>query len=438
MKVFLQSLGCSKNQVDSEMILGVCKNLGFKISDTPNNCDLLIVNTCAFIEKAREEAINTILEIADYKTKKTKMIVSGCLSTRYKKELPAELPEVDLFISIIDYSHLAELISGLFDIKSKDNPQLDFCDRVYLSNADYMKYVRISDGCLNRCAFCAIPQIRGLLKSRTILDIKKEVEMHVKNNCKEINIISQDTTNYGYDLEKRLMLVDLLKELVSIPGDFKIRLFYLYPEIVTDELIDFIKNNEKMIPYFDIPIQHSENKILKKMLRRSTKEEMKELFKKIRHEIPNAILRTTVMVGFPYEEEEDVHNLCEFIKEIKFDRLGCFTFSLEENTPATHYPQEISEEEKMRRYNIVMDTQYPISLSLNESHLGEITNVIIEGYDEENLMYTGRNYAFAPDDIDGIIYIAAHSEKQIGDIVKVKIVDADAYSLTAEEIDEEN
>lgn len=437
MKVYLQSLGCSKNQVDSEMILGVCKNLGFKISNTPENCDLLIVNTCAFIESAREQAINTILEIADYKKKNTKMIVSGCLSTRYKKELPEELPEVDLFISILEYDHLADLIIGLFDIKSNNNPALDFCDRVYLSD-NYMKYVRISDGCLNRCAFCAIPQIRGLLHSRTISDIKKEVEMHVKANCKEINIISQDTTNYGYDLEKRLMLVDLLKELVSIPGDFKIRLFYLYPEIVTDELIDFIKNNDKVLPYFDIPIQHSEDKILKKMLRRSSKDQMRELFKKIRREIPNAILRTTVMVGFPYEEEEDVHNLCEFIKEVKFDRLGCFTFSLEENTPATHYPQTISEEEKMRRYNIVMDTQYPVSLSLNASHIGEITKIIIEGYDEENLMYVGRNYAFAPDDIDGTIYVAAHSEKNLGDTVLAKIVDADAYSLTAEEIDEEN
>ena len=436
MKVFLQSLGCSKNQVDSEMILGVCKNLGFSISNEPDNCDLLIVNTCAFIETAREEAINTILDIADYKNGKNHLIVTGCLSTRYKKELPNELPEVDEFISILEYPHLAEIISKLCNVSIKNNPQMDFRDRIYTSNTDYMRYVRISDGCLNRCAFCAIPLIRGLLNSRTIDDIKSEVELHVKNGCKEINIISQDTTNYGYDLEKRLMLVDLLKELVSIPGDFKIRLFYLYPEIVTDELIDFIKNNDKMIPYFDIPIQHSENKLLKKMLRRSTREEMVELFKKIRHEIPNAILRTTVMVGFPYEEDEDVHNLCEFIKEIKFDRLGCFTFSLEENTPATHYPQVISEEEKMKRYNMVMDIQYQISLEQNQKHIGEICDVIIEGYDEDNYMYVGRSYAFAPDDIDGCVYVACHDEKNIGDIVSVKIMDADAYSLTAEEYEE--
>ncbi len=436
MKVYMQSLGCSKNQVDSEMILGVCKNLNMEVVDLPNKADLIMVNTCAFIESARTEAINTILDLAEYKSAKSKLVVCGCLSQRYKDELIAELPEVDRFITIKEYSELASIIKQVMGIESTCNPCISFTNRVY-ANMDHFRYVRISDGCLNRCAFCAIPLIRGRLNSRTIEDIKNEVEMHVTNNVKEINIISQDTTVYGKDIYNKLALVDLLKELVSIPGDFKIRLFYLYPEIVTDELINFIKDNDKVFNYFDIPIQHSENKILKKMSRRSSREEMLELFTKIRTLIPDAIIRTTVMVGFPYEEIDDVNNLVKFIKICKFDRLGCFTFSPEEGTLANTYPQIISEEEKIKRYNMVMDTQYYVALELNRAKIGTITNCVIEGYDGENFMYVGRNYAFAPDDIDGCIYIAAHDEHNIGDIVKVKIMDADSYSLTGEEYEED-
>lgn len=436
MKVFLQTLGCEKNRVDSEMILGVCKNMGFTPTSNPKEADLLCVNTCAFIESAREEAINTILDIADFKDKNKKFIVAGCLAQRYKDELVETLPEVDRFITIKDYINLPNIIADVMNISHVPNICMNFMDRVYDTNTPYLRYVRISDGCLNRCAFCAIPLIRGRLKSRSINDIVDEVKMHISEGVKELCIVSQDTTNYGYDLEKRLMLVDLLKEICALDGNFKVRLFYLYPEIVTDELIDFIKNEPKMMPYFDIPIQHSEDKILKKMARRSNKEMIVNLLHKIRNEIPNAILRTTIMVGFPYETEEDVHNLCEFIKNVKFDHLGCFTFSPEEGTQAFKMPQEISEEEKMRRYNIVMDTQYDISLSQNQTHLNEICDVLIEGYDEENFMYYGRSYAFAPDDIDGRVYIACHNEKNIGDIVKAKILDVDAYSLTCEEYEE--
>ncbi len=436
MKVFLQTLGCEKNRVDSEMILGVCKNLGINPTDNPQDADLLIVNTCAFIESARVEAINTILDIIDYKTGNKKLIVVGCLAQRYKEELIKELPEVDRFITIKDYINLSNVICEVLDINSNTNVCMNFLDRVYDDNTPYQRYVRISDGCLNRCAFCAIPLIRGRLKSRPMDDIIEEVKMHVSAGVKELCIVSQDTTNYGFDLEHRLMLTDLLKKICAVEGNFKVRLFYLYPEIVTDELIDFIKNEPKMMPYFDIPIQHSEDKILKLMYRRSNKQMIIDLLHKIRKEIPNAILRTTIMVGFPYETEEDIHNLCEFIKDVKFDRLGCFTFSPEEGTAAYKMPQEISEEEKMRRYNFVMDTQYDISLSQNKSHIGEIQDVIIEGYDEENLMYFGRSYAFAPDDIDGRVYVACHDEKNIGDIVRAKVLDCDAYSLTCEEYEE--
>lgn len=434
MKVYMQSLGCSKNQVDSEMILGVCKKMNIIPCELPDQADVIMVNTCAFIESAREEAINTILDLASYKGDNTKLIVCGCLSQRYKEELINELPEVDRFITIKEYDNLGEILAETLNLKPNGITPC-FMDRIYAS-PDYMRYVRISDGCLNRCAFCAIPLIRGRLHSRTIEDIVNEVKMHVENKVKEINIISQDTTRYGYDLYKKDALVDLLNELVKIEGDFKIRLFYLYPEIVTHELIDFIKKNDKIMPYFDIPIQHSEDKMLKKMLRRGSREYLIDLFKYIRKEIPNAIFRTTVMVGFPYETKEDVLSMVEFIKEIKFDRLGCFTFSLEENTPACKYPSEISEEEKIERYNMVMDAQYYISLALNREKIGNIYDVLIENYDEENFMYIGRSYAFAPDDIDGCIYVAAHEELHPGDVVKVKILDADSYTLTGEQYEE--
>lgn len=435
MKVFMQSLGCSKNQVDSEMILGVFRKLNINPTNEPTDADIICVNTCAFIESAREEAINTILELADYKKKNTKLLVFGCLAQRYKDELIPEMPEVDKFITIKEYVNLSETLCNLLNISSSNIACMSFNDRVYAS-PDYYRYVRISDGCLNHCAFCAIPLIRGRLQSRSIEDIYEEVLQDAKAGVKEINIISQDTTVYGLDIYKKLSLVPLLERLVSIPYDFKIRLFYLYPEIVTDELIEFIKNNDKVLHYFDIPIQHSENKLLKYMKRRHTKEGMIELFAKIRKNIPDAIIRTTVMVGFPYEEEEDVNNLIKFISDIKFDRLGCFTFSPEEGTLAATYPQVISEEEKMRRYNMVMDAQYFISLEANRKKIGEIYDCLVESYDEDNFMYVTRNYGFAPDDIDGAIYVAAHHELQPGDIVRVKILDADSYSLTGEEYEE--
>lgn len=434
MLVYMQSLGCSKNQVDSEMILGVCKKLNINPIDYPDKADLIMVNTCAFIESAREEAINTILDLASYKQDNTKLVVCGCLSQRYKEELINELPEVDRFISISEYGDISNILADVLNLKPVSITPCHL-SRVYASPS-YMRYVRISDGCLNRCAFCAIPLIRGRLHSRSIEDIVSEVKMHVNENVYEINIISQDTTRYGYDLYKKDALVDLLKELVKIEGDFKIRLFYLYPEIVTHELVEFIRDNDKIMPYFDIPIQHSEDKVLKAMLRRGNRDYLIDLFKYIKKEIPHAIFRTTVMVGFPYETYEDVLSMLEFIKEIKFDRLGCFTFSLEENTPACKYPNIISEEEKMERYNMVMDAQYYISLSLNREKIGNIEEVLIEEYDSENFMYIGRSYAFAPDDIDGCIYVAAHHELNPGDIVRVKILDADAYTLTGEEYEE--
>ncbi len=435
MNIYMITLGCSKNQVDSEMILGFLKNHGANVVATPQEADILMVNTCAFILSAREEAINTILELAKYKTKNKKLIVMGCLAQRYKDELITELPEVDYFMKIDDYKEIARVLNDLLHTNYKESDTLSFIDRV-TDEPDYMTYVRISDGCLNRCAFCAIPLIRGRLKSRTIEDIYAEVEAAVKKGTYEINIISQDTTRYGFDLYKKNALVDLLTELVKIEGNYKIRLFYLYPEIVSDELIQFIKNNpEHVMPYFDIPLQHSEDHVLKDMKRRGNRAYLVDLIAKIRKEIPEAIFRTTMMVGFPGETEEDVDNMIEFMKVTKFDRLGTFTYSPEEGTVGAAMPNQIPESVKNDRYNRVMKAQFYISLEKNREKIGKNFDVLIESYDEANFMYKGRSYGFAPDDIDGCIYVAAHDELKPGQIVSVCIKDADSYSLTGEQND---
>lgn len=439
MKMFMISLGCAKNQVDSEMVLGYLKLHNHKLVDNPIDADLLLVNTCAFIESAREEAINTILDLAEYKTKGKKLVVLGCLSQRYKDELVKELPEVDLFITIKDYEKIGELLNNLYQNKSfNTETHLSHLRRVY-KTPNYMRYVRISDGCLNRCAFCAIPLIRGRLKSRPIEDIVEEVKSDVLNGVYEINLISQDTTKYGFDLYERHAIVDLLDELCKIEGNFKIRLLYLYPDIVSDELIKFIKTHDKVMPYFDIPLQHSEDRLLDMMRRRGSREYCINLIKKIRYEIPHAVFRTTMIVGFPTETEEDIDSLIEFMKETKFDRLGAFTYSPEEGTLGETYEGRIDSEIQNERYNRVMDAQFYISLELNRSQIGKTFDVLIEDYDPDNFMYVGRSYGFAPDDIDGAIYVASINELNPGDVIKVRILDADSYTLTGEEVyDEEN
>lgn len=431
MKIYMVSLGCAKNMVDSELVLGALKNQS-EVVATPEEADLIMVNTCAFIEPARKEAIDTILSLVDYKKK---IVVLGCLPQRYKEEIKNLLPEVDRFITIDEYSNVGNIINSVMNSDYKFN-EISFLDRIY-STPSYMRYVRISDGCLNRCAFCAIPLIRGRLKSRTIEDIVEEVKLAVSEGVYEINLVSQDTTKYGFDVYKKLALIDLLKEIVKIEGDFKVRLLYLYPDIVTDELIDFIKNNDKIMPYFDIPIQHSEDKILKAMIRRGNREYLVNLFNKIKKEIPHAILRTTLIVGFPYEEEADLDNMISFIKEIKFDRLGAFTFSLEENTKACDYPNVISNDEKNRRYEKLMNAQREVALEKNKALVGKtLKDCFIIGYDEESYFYVARSYGYAPDEIDGVIYVAAKDELKLGQRVNVKILDYDEYTLTGEQVED--
>lgn len=435
MKLYMQSLGCAKNQVDSEMLLGAVRE-HIKLVEDPMDAELMILNTCAFIEPARKEAIDTILALADYKEKtNSKLIVCGCLPQRYAAEMEKLLPEVDRFVLLSEYNQIGQIINDVMKSSFTFQKRFSPLERVY-STPSYMRYVKISDGCMNRCAFCAIPLIRGKLQSRTIEDIVCEVEKEVQEGAYEINLVSQDTTRYGYDIYHRLALVDLLKKLVLIEGDFKIRLLYLYPEIVTDELIDFIKNEPKMMNYFDIPIQHTEDKLLKAMLRRSNHEMIASLFEKIRATIPTATIRTTLMVGFPYEEEEDVDKMIAFIKAHPIDHVGAFTFSLEENTPACKYPNVISEEVKQKRYERLMRAQEEISYSLKKKKIGSvIQNAFIIGYDEESYLYIARSEEFAPDEIDGCIYVAASEELTLGQRINVRLLDADAYTWTGEQIE---
>lgn len=432
MNLYMISLGCAKNQVDSEMILGLLKKK-MNIVENIEDADLIVVNTCAFIEPARKEAIDTILNVSEYKKKDAKIVVCGCLAQRYKDEIQKLLPEVDRFISIDEYSNIGVILNDVINSNFKNNDTLSPLNRVF-TTPSYMTYVKISEGCLNRCAFCAIPLIRGNLCSRYIEDIVEEVKLHINNGVYEINLISQDTTKYGYDIYRELKIVDLLKEIVKLDGDFKVRLLYLYPDIVTDELINFIKDNDKIMPYFDIPIQHTEDLILDKMKRRGNREYLLNLFNKIRTLIPKAIIRTTLIVGFPYEEEKDINSMIEFMKDVKFDRLGAFTFSLEEGTKAVEYPNIISEKEKQDRYEKIMDVQRKISLAKNKELIGKVLDdVFIIGYDEESFLYVARSYAYAPDEIDGCIFVAAKNELSLGQRIKIKVLDCDEYTLTGEE-----
>ena len=429
MKIYLISLGCAKNKVDSEVIIGnLVANDNIELTLDMSEADLIIINTCAFIESAKQEAINTIFEVLDNKTSSQKVMVCGCLSTRYVNEIASLIPEVDRFVTIKEYPKLKEIINSMFN----NHP---FVEAVSSRNRMIcgMKesvYVKISEGCNNRCSYCAIPLIRGPFVSRDMDEIVAEVTDLVANGAYEVNLISQDTTNYGIDLYKEYKIVELLSRLVSIEGDFKIRLLYLYPTLVSDELIDFIAENNKVIPYFDIPLQHSETKILKSMNRRGDREFIVNLLNKIRNKIPNAILRTTMIVGFPGETEEDFIGLVDFVREMKFDRLGAFCYSAEEDTVGATMPNQIPEEIKEERLNALYLVQDDIALAANEKHIGTVSEVLIIDYDEDSYAYIGRNYAFAPDDIDGFIFVYSMDELNIGDVVKVEILDASINTLS--------
>ena len=425
MKVGLVSLGCAKNLVDSEAILALMKNNDFEIVSSPSEADVIIVNTCGFIESSKQESINTILEMASYNAL---LVVTGCLVQRYKEELEKELPEVDLFVPIRDYDKLGELISEKMKIK-KMVGCFDFSSRV-LSTPFYTAYLKISEGCNNRCTYCAIPLIRGSFVSYPLENLVNQAKDLASKGVKELVVISQDTTRYGSDLEgQNITTVTLLKELLKIKEFSYIRLLYLYPDELSDELIELMGKEERLTPYFDLPIQHSSSRLLQSMNRRGDREFLLSLIKKIRDKVPNAILRTTLIVGFPGETEEDIEDLKSFIQEVKFDHLGCFTYSLEEGTVSATFENQIDEETKQQRYESIMEIQAQISLNNNKKRVGQIFKGIIIDYDEEHDDYLFRCAWNAPDDIDGNIYIKSEEPLEEGKEISVVIEDYDTYNL---------
>lgn len=430
-KVGIVSLGCQKNLVDSENILGLFDRNGYEITQYPEEADIIVVNTCGFIESSKKESIENILDMARYKN--AKLVVTGCLAERYLKDLKREIPEVDAYVPIREYKNFNKY---LVDFDKSINPKLGVDDEYrILSTGPFSAFLKIGEGCDNRCSYCAIPLIRGHFVSRKYNDIIKEAKELASNGIKEIIVLEQDTTKYGIDLkEDKKNIVDLLKGLLEIKQFDYIRLLYLYPDEISDDLIDLIAKEARLTPYFDIPIQHSETSILKAMNRRGDKDFLRNLFTKIRNKVPNAVLRTTVMVGFPGETEEDVNNLIKFMEEIKFDHLGSFTYSREEDTPSFNFPNQIEESVKEERRQRVMKAQQKISYLQNKKHIGEIMEGLIIGKEKDNYLF--RSYWNAPDDVDGKIFVKSNHIVNLGEKVKVKITDAFVYDLMGELIDE--
>ena len=428
-KVALISLGCAKNLVDSENILGLLLKNHYQIVSNKDEADILIINTCGFIEASKRESIDVILDNINHKQK---VVVTGCLVNRYVDELKKEIPEVDLWIPIRDYPRFNQLLAAL----DKDITNYEGLNDDYrlVSTGSYSAYLKIGEGCSNCCSYCAIPLIRGPYVSRPFESVINEAKKLAKEGYKELIVLEQDTTRYGLDLKEKKTIVDLLKELVRIPGLEYVRLLYLYPDEITDELIDLIANEEKLTPYFDIPIQHSEDNILKAMNRRGDKAYLTSLFNKIRNKIPHAILRTTILVGFPGETERDFNHLMKFIKTIKFDHLGAFKYSKEEGTASFNYPHQVREKTKQRRLEALMELQQGISYNQNKKHINEVMTGLVVGKQDD--YYLLRSYFNAPDDVDGKILFSSSKQLKEGDKVKVLIKESYVYDLYGVLIDE--
>ena len=450
MNVGFVSLGCSKNLIDTEATIGLFKKNNFNIVNDEEKADIIVINTCGFIESAKEEAINTILEMAEYKNKRCKyLIVMGCLVQRYYEELIKALPEVDLFLRIDEYDKLWENIEDLIkrDIVRKSNKKVnkkvseitqmpmleqeEYLNRVITTGKNYA-YIKIGEGCSNMCTYCAIPYIRGKFVSRKKEEIIEEAKMLAKKGIQELIVIAQDTTKYGIDIYGEGKLPELLEELSKIEGIKWIRFLYSYPEGITDELINVVAKNSKIAKYFDIPIQHISNRILKKMNRKTNKEDIIYLIKKIREKIPNVTLRTSLIVGFPGETKEDFQELYNFVEETKFDKLGTFMYSKEDGTPAARLPEQIHGNTKKSRYNKIMSKQQEISKKLQEQKLGKAYEVLIEDISFDGKYLVGRTMQDVPD-IDGLVYIKNDMNEQniLNKFIDCDIIDISNYDLIA-------
>jgi ribosomal protein S12 methylthiotransferase len=434
-KVGMISLGCDKNRVDSELILGTI-NKFYEITNNPKEAEIIIINTCGFIESAKQESINTILEMAEYKKNyKCKMLIAtGCLTQRYGEELLKLMPEIDILMGVNDYMKLHKLILDF--IKGERNIlSANYSDEIInegerlLTTDKHTAYVRIAEGCDNYCTYCIIPKIRGKFRSRSIESIIKEVKHLAENGVKEIILIAQDLTNYGIDIYDGKRLHILVNEISKVEGIEWVRLLYCYPEEITEDLIEEMASNEKVVKYLDIPIQHISSKILKLMGRKTNKENVIGIINKLRNRIPNIVLRTSLIVGFPNETEEDFTELEEFLKEYKLDNVGVFKYSKEEGTPAAEMDNHLSEEIKVERYNKLMEIQKEIVENLNKLKISKIYDTIIEG--RKGKYFIGRSTEMAPE-IDGNIFIETDENLKKGDIVKVKINKTLDYDLIGE------
>lgn len=430
MKIGFVSLGCSKNLVVTEEIIGLFKKHEYEIVSDPADAEIIFINTCGFIESAKEEGIQTILEMADYKEDKCKyLIVSGCLVERYEEELRKEIPEVDLFVSISDYDKLWSKVDDLVNNGNKED-KLSYKNRI-LTTGDVMAYLKIAEGCSNYCTYCAIPYIQGKYISRNYEDILDEASMLAKKGIQELVVIAQDTTKYGIDLYGKSRLAELLDDLCKIDGIKWIRFLYSYPESIDDELIEVVKRNDKICKYFDLPIQHISDDILKRMNRKSDGNTIRNLITKLRREIPNVILRTTLIVGFPGETEDNFNELCEFVKESKFDRLGAFSYSAEDGTPAAKFNNQIDEDVKNSRRDTIMEIQQVVSKNNLVSKIGETYECLIENITEDGEYYIARSYMDVPSE-DGVIYVEYNPEYMINEFVNVRITDSNEYDLFGE------
>jgi ribosomal protein S12 methylthiotransferase len=442
-KVSLVSLGCPKNLVDAEVMLGYLSKEDYEVTTDERQADIIIVNTCSFINDAKQESIDTILDLADRKhdARCNLLIVTGCLPQRYQQELAKELPEVDIFIGTGDYPRIAEIIAEKKESSEQlcytGDPNFVYNDELprLQSSPHYTAYLKIAEGCSNNCAYCVIPSLRGALRSRPLATLLAEARVLVEGGVKELNLIAQDITAYGKDLAERPTLEELVKEIAKLEGVKWIRLLYAYPDGVTDSLISLIKNEPKVCKYLDLPIQHISDPILKRMKRRSGEEQIRTLIAKLRQEIPDIAIRTSLIVGFPGETPEDFKKLLQFVEETRFDRLGVFCYSREEGTPAADMPDQVSERVKRERHKKLMRTQARVSFKHNRTLVESEEEVLVEGYSEETeLLLKGRSSRQAPD-VDGQVYITA-GNANVGDIVRLKITDSSDYDLIGEIVEQ--
>lgn len=438
-KVSMVSLGCPKNQVDAEMMLYSLKESGFELEPDEAEADAVIINTCGFIEEAKREAIENILEVARYKKegKLKALIVTGCLAERYRDDITKEIPEADVCVGIGSNAKIAEIVKNAIEGKKEntygDKLSLDLNTRRILGSYPFSTYLKIGDGCDNCCTYCAIPKIRGRMRSRTVEDCVSEAKRLAEGGVKEITVVAQDTTAYGTDIYGKPMLSHLLKELCKIEGLVWIRTLYTYPERIDDELLDTIASEEKLVKYLDMPIQHVNGEILKRMNRKGNAKSLEELILKIRKRIPDITLRTTLITGFPGETDEQFTELHAFVKKMKFDRLGCFTYSAEEGTVAAEMPDQTDEQTKVDRMELIMESQSVIAAEKNKEKEGSVLKVLTEGYDDYIKCYFGRSEADAPE-IDGKVFFMANKPLKIGEFVNVIINDTIDYDLLGETV----